>query len=389
MRRSNLDTISVIERFILDTRECDNERMMQPGFGFDSIAQLSDERSRSITAENPDGNVGAGGQESSNLGAGRKGRPCLRDIPSEATETLADIDGPGTITHIWITVPDATESNDHVLRDLVLRMYWDGEDDPSVEVPLGDFFCNGHGMRCTVNSMPIAVLPEGGFNSYFPMPFRDHAEITIESQHPDTIPAFFYQIDYSLVDELDDDTAYFHAQWRRENPTTIQEDYTIVDGLTGQGHLVGTYLAWTALEEHWWGEGEVKCYIDGDEEHPTICGTGTEDYVGGAWCFNDPRNSTERFPTPKTYSTPFMGYPLYDDGSDGQGRPPRHGLYRWHIPDPIRFTEDLRVTVQQIGHNSRELFERSDDISSVAYWYQQEPHAEFPTLPPRAVRLPR
>lgn len=362
---------------------------MQMNSGLHGITQLSDEKSRAITAENPKGEVGAGGKASSNLGPERKGRPCLRDVEPGSTEILAEIDGPGIIKHIWITVADETDDGPFVLRDLVLRMYWDDERHPSVEVPLGDFFCNGHAMRCNVNSEPIVVVPEGGFNCYFPMPFRQGAKITIESQHTETIPMFFYQIDYTVVPELDDDTAYFHAQWRRENPTTEKEDYTIVDGIEGEGHLVGTYLAWTALSQDWWGEGEVKCYIDGDEEYPTICGTGTEDYVGGAWCFNDPNNSDGGFPSPHTYSTPYLGYPLYDDGSEDQGRPPRHGMYRWHIPDPIHFDEDLRVTVQQIGHNTRELFERSDDVSSVAYWYQNEPHNEFPSLPPRDERLPR
>lgn len=361
---------------------------MQPN-GLDSITQLSDEETRSITAENPSGDVGAGGQAASNLGPGRKGQPCLRDVTPGSTETLAEIEGPGTIRHIWITVRDKTDAGPSVLRDLVLRMYWDGEDDPSVEVPLGDFFCNGHATRCEVNSVPIVVVPDGGFNCYFPMPFADNARITVESQHPVEIPAFFYQIDYSVGAELPEDTAYFHAQWRRENPTTCGEDYTIVDEINGRGHFIGTYFAWTALSDLWWGEGEVKCYIDGDDEYPTICGTGTEDYVGGAWCFNDPSKSDETFPSPKTYSTPYMGYPFYNNGEDGQGGPPKHGLYRWHIPDPIHFNEDLRVTVQQIGHNSRELFERSDDVSSVAYWYQQEPHKSFPDFPEREERLPR
>ncbi|WP_207591162.1 DUF2961 domain-containing protein [Halomontanus rarus] len=357
---------------------------MQPGFGLERLARLSDEESRSITAENPDGQPGAGGRAASDLGPGRKGRPCLRDVPSGATETLAEIDGPGVIRHVWITLPDRTDAGDHALRDVVLRMYWDDEDDPSVEVPIGDFFCNGHGQRCDVNSMPVVVAPSGGFNCYWPMPFREAARVEIENQHPGPLPMFFFQIDYGLVDDLAADTAYFHAQWRRENPTTPTEDYAIVEGIEGRGHYVGTYLAWTALEDHWWGEGEVKAYVDGDEEYPTICGTGTEDYVGGAWCFDPPDGDG-----PKTYSTPFLGYPLFDDGTDAQGRPPRHGMYRWHVPDPVRFTEDLRVTVQQIGHDGRELFERSDDVSSVAYWYQDEPHESFPELPPRAKRRPR
>jgi len=290
-----------------------------------------------------------------------------------------------------MTCPTETGAGDHILRGLVLRMYWDGEDDPSVEEPLGDFFCNWHGMRCDVESMPIVVNPppHGGMNSYFPLPFADKARVTVESEHPGTVPMLFFQIDYSLVPELADDVAYFHVQWCRENPTTEKEDYTIVDGIEGEGHFVGAYLAWTALENNWWGEGEVKAYIDGDEAYPTICGTGTEDYVGGAWCFTEPTDSTEGVPSPKTYSTPFMGYPLHDDGSDGQGRPPRHGMYRFHIPDTIRFSEELRVTVQQIGHDGRQLFERSDDVSSVAYWYQREPHAAFPELPDQPERTPR
>jgi hypothetical protein len=362
---------------------------MRTGFGLDDVTRIVDEQSRAITAENPDGDVGAGGQASSRLGEGRKGRPCLRDVPPGSTETIAEIDGPGVIRHVWITVPDRTDAGDHVLRDVVLRMYWDGEDDPSVEVPLGDFFCNGHASRADVNSAPIVVAPDGGFNAYFPMPFRESARVTIENEHPGELPAFFYQIDYSLVDELDADTAYFHARWRRERSTPIGEDYAILDGVEGVGHYVGTYLAWTALGRHWWGEGEVKFYVDGDDEYPTICGTGTEDYVGGAWCFNDPSKSDDRFPEPRTYSTPFLGYHHYDDGSEGQGRPPEHGMYRWHIPDPVRFTEDLRVTVQQIGHDGRDLFERSDDVASVAYWYQKEPHAPFPEFPDRAERAPR
>jgi hypothetical protein len=348
-------------------------------FGLDQLTTLSEAQSRSITAENPDGAAGAGGQAENHLGEGRKGRPCLRDVESGATRQLADIEGPGVVNHIWITVPQETDGGDYVLRDLVLRMYWDGEDDPSVEVPLGDFFCNGHAMRCNVNSLPVVVAPVGGFNSYWPMPFHERARIMVENEHPEPLPVLFYQIDYSLVPELEQDTAHFHAQWRRENPTTRAEDYTVVDDVDGEGHYVGTYLAWTALEDHWWGEGEMKAYVDGDEEHPTICGTGTEDYVGGAWCFGEP----------ETYSTPFLGYPLHDEGRESHSRPPRHGLYRWHVPDPIRFDESIRVTIQQIGHDGHGLFERSDDVASVAYWYQTEPHTPFPKLPDADGRRPR
>ncbi len=186
---------------------------MRSAFGLSDLTRIAeDERTRPITAENPDGDVGAGGQAASNLGPGRKGRPCLRDVPAGVTEPLAEIDGPGVIRHIWVTVPDRTEASDYVLRDLVLRMYWDGEDDPSVEVPLGDFFCNGHATRADVNSMPVVVAPDGGFNTYFPMPFSEHARVTVENQPPGELPMFFYQTDYALVDELDDDTAYTGGQ---------------------------------------------------------------------------------------------------------------------------------------------------------------------------------
>jgi hypothetical protein len=347
-------------------------------FGLGNLTRVKDAQSRAITPENPEGNVGAGGQTASELGPSRKGRPNISIKNGEIT-TLADIDGPGVINHVWLTMPAQTEAGDFPLRDIVLRMYWDDEDEPSVEVPLGDFFCNGHAQRCRINSLPIVVAPDGGFNSYFPMPFREHAEITIESEHPGEIGGFYYQFDYELVPKLPDNTAYFHAQWRRENPTARGTDYTIVDGVEGRGHYVGTYLAWTALARHWWGEGEVKIYLDGDDEHPTICGTGTEDYSGGAWGFGDS----------ETYSTPFLGYPLYDNANQRHGGPPRHGIYRWHIPDPIHFREDLRVTVQQIGAGPEGFFERQDDIASVAYWYQQEPHAVFPDLPARRERWPQ
>lgn len=197
-----------------------------------------------------------------------------------ATVTLAEISGPGIIEHIWITVTDHTEADTFVLRDLVLRMYWDDETEPSVESPLGDFFCNGFGRGCTVNSQPIVVNPTRGFNCYFPMPFRSKARIEIENQHEASIPAFFYQIDYCLHDELPEDTAYFHAQWKRQRITDKAEDYIILDNVKGRGQYVGTYMALTTLERYWWGEGEIKMYIDGDKEYPTICGTGTEDYFG-------------------------------------------------------------------------------------------------------------
>ena len=343
-------------------------------FGLGTIALMSDQKSRSISAENPNGEKGGGAKEipddknaASELGKAWKVRPCITLQPNSLT-TLAEIKGPGTITHIWLTVEPKA------YRNCIIRFYWDDEATPSVETPLGDLFCNGHAMRCNINSMPIAVNPSGGFNSYWPMPFRKSAKITIENQTNDRIAGFYYQFDYSLG-EVPENAAYFHAQWRRENTVKFKQEYTILDGVKGRGQFVGTYMAWTQLSNGWWGEGEIKFYMDGDGEYPTICGTGTEDYFGGAWCFTE------------TFSTPFLGYPLWHKKDD---EVTKHGLYRWHIMDPIRFESELRVTMQDLGWNERgKLFPFTDDISSVAYWYQTEPHAKYPEMLPAPERWAR
>jgi len=344
------------------------------GQSLGSIPLLSKAKTRSISAENPNGAKGGGAKEkptpdsaASDLGEGWKVRPCITVEPGE-TVTLAEIDGPGTIQHIWITVAEAA------YRTCILRIYWDGEETPSVETPLGDFFCCGHSMRAKISSLPIAVNPNGGFNSYWPMPFRKSAKVTIESQWKDPIHGFFYQIDYCL-DEVPEEAGYLHAQWRRANPLSSRTECTILEGVKGHGHYVGTYLAWAQLSTGWWGEGEIKFFIDGDGEYPTICGTGTEDYFGGAWCFGD------------TFSTPFLGYPLWHKA---EGHVPKHGLYRWHIMDPIRFEKDLRVRIQDLGWWPNGKFQpNTDDISSVAYWYQSEPHAKFPKMLPLDGRFAR
>jgi hypothetical protein len=240
---------------------------------------------------------------------------------------LADISGAGAIQHIWMTVSDTDENGHFVLRDLVLRMYWDHELCPSVEVPLGDFFCNGFAQRCKVNSLPVAVNPTGGMNCFFPMPFRKAARITIENQHAGDIREFFYQITYALADSIPEEAAYFHAQWRRENPTVEKKDYTILDGVRGKGQYVGTYLAWAALGRYWWGEGEIKFYIDGDREWPTICGTGTEDYAGGAWCFYEKHDDRV---LGTTYCTPYLGYPLCAAGENSY--PTAFGKDAYSVP---------------------------------------------------------
>lgn len=345
------------------------------GFGLANVALLSEAETRSISAENPTGERGGGAKAvptaadaAAMLGRGWKVRPCIT-LDAGTTTTLADIVGSGVIQHIWITVAPKA------YRDTVLRMYWDDETEPSVEVPLGDFFCNGHGLRYNVNSLPIAVNPSGGFNSYWPLPFRRRARVTIENQRWEAIEGFFYQITYALT-EVPEQAAYFHAQWRRSMTTRARPEHVILDGVRGRGHYVGTFLAWSQFSNGWWGEGEIKFYLDGDREYPTICGTGTEDYFGGAWGFGG-----------ETYSTAFLGYPLY---RREPGEVPRHGLYRWHILDPIRFRQELRVTIQALGWWPNGKYEPlTDDIASVAYWYQTEPHAAFPPLPPIHERWPR
>lgn len=357
------------------------------------LANIKKRDSRSISAENPDGARGAGGKAASNLGPGRKGKAYLDLEPGKET-VLADIEGQGIISHIWMTVQDSTEAGEFVLRDLVLRMYWDDSPIPSVEVPLGDFFCCGFSTKCVINSLPIAVAPYGGFNSFFPMPFRKRARITVENPQSVRIHCFFYTINYSLMEELDSDAGYFHAQWRRTKYARPGEDHVILDGVEGSGQYVGTYFAWTALERYWWGEGEIKMYIDDDKEYPTICGTGVEDYVGGAWGFyeKDPYGKISRVES--TYSTPFLGYPFHSTVSGsaelyGHDAVPMHGLYRWHIADPVYFDKSIKVTVQQIGHNGDHLYERADDVATVAYWYQKSINQKLPALPSREGRRPR
>ena len=367
--------------------------MLQFTNSLDSLMLQKKGKSRCINQENPKGEKGKGGMAAGSLGAGRKGSPCMQKIIPGETRVLAEMEGPGVIQHIWMTVTDRTEKDYYVLRDLVLRIYWDDEEEPSVESPLGDFFCCGFGQECIVNSSVIAVVPSRGLNSYFAMPFHKHARIVIENQHKNPIPAFFYQIDYCLYASLPANTSYFHAQWRRQALTEIGKDYVILDGIKGTGQYIGTYLGLSTLQRYWWGEGEVKFYIDGDEEYPTICGTGMEDYFGGSWSFA--ANENGRI-VEQNYCTPYLGYPFYSRHDSlvwnqyhNDDCPPMRGFYRWHIPDPVFFEENLKVTVQQIGVSHNGLFERQDDLSSVAYWYQTEPHQKFSELLPPEQRWPR
>ncbi len=349
------------------------------GLNMGNLARLSNAETRSISAENFTGAKGQGGMATEGTGAvaarelgqGWKVSPSIH-IAGSSTVTLADIEGPGAIQQIWLTVHP-----DH-WRKLILRMYWDNEETPSVETPIGDFFCMGWCERANLTSLAVCVNPAGGFNCYWEMPFRQHARITVENLSPDEVRGFYYQINYTLTD-VPEDRAYFHAQWRRSNPLPYMQDHTILDGVTGQGHYVGTYLAWGVNNTGWWGEGEIKFFMDGDTQWPTICGTGTEDYFGGAWNFEFPRGEYGVF------SSPYSGLPQVIKPDGLYRSQQRFGLYRWHIADPIRFKQDLRVTIQALGWRSaleekRRYLPLQDDISSTAFWYQAEPHAPFPAL---------
>ncbi len=345
-----------------------------------NLFRTSPAQSRSISAENFTGEKGRGGMATTgigenaarDLGHGWKVSPFAYVKPSE-TCTLAEISGEGAIQQIWIAGPDIAK-----MRFYILRFYWDGENEPSVEVPMGDLFACGWGKYAQVSSLAVCVNPGSGLSCYWTMPFRKKAKVTI--QNLDDRPSIVgYQVNYVLA-KVPEDAAYFHAQFRRVSKLAYKSVYTILDGVRGRGQYVGTYLAWEVHSPGWWGEGEIKFFLDGDKEFPTICGTGTEDYFCGAYNFEN--QETHRY---QTFSTPYTGLPqvlppdlIYLPGQ-------RFGLYRWHIPDPIRFEKDLKVTIQALGWRSDGRYlPLEDDIASVAYWYQIEPHAKFPPLPDKA-----
>jgi len=337
-------------------------------FGLAGLAQLSSARSRSISPENFSGEPGQGGRATEGMGAaaardlgeGWKVSPCI-SVEAGQTFTLATIQGPGAIQSMWFTGRPLS-------RDLILRIYWDNQRQPSVECPLGDFFCVGWGPFAQVSSLPVAVNPNNGLNCFWEMPFRARALLTLENRGNEPFVCF-YTINYTLAD-LPAETAYFHAQFRRTNPLPYKTDYSVVDNVSGQGHYVGTYLAVGVTTRGWWGEGEIKFFIDDDAQFPTICGTGTEDYFGGAYCWEVEGKYV-------TYTTPFVGMHQVLDNS-------RFEMYRWHIVDPIRFQRRLRVTIQALGwRRDGRYLPLQCDLASVAYWYQSLPTAPFPELPSR------
>ena len=349
-----------------------------------SLPLLNGARTRSISAENPTGECGKGGMAipdlanpdtphagpAMNLGQGWKVRPFLKPRAGE-TCTLMDVKGPGVIQHIWITTESQFVNHG---RGCVLRFYWDDEPTPSIEVPMTDFFAVGHDIFAPVNSSMVVCNPMSALNCYWPMPFRKSARVTFTNENARELGLLAFQITYAET-PVPAHAGYLHAQFRKAVTDAKNPDYTIVDGLKGQGRYVGTVLSWTQLHEGWFGEGEIKFFMDGDKQFPTICGTGTEDYFCGTYGF------------PQVYTSPYAGCALARKNGDG---PPKWTLYRWHVADPICYAQDLRVTIQALGWGADGRFRAlQDDIASVAYWYQADPHAPFPALPALADRWPR
>jgi hypothetical protein len=356
-------------------------------------------QTRWASAENWKGEKGVGGQ----MNAGRKGSPAFA-LKAGDSKVLAEVQGQsGMVRRIWTTI---SERDSKMLRSLRLDMYWDGAETPAVSAPMGDFYCQPLG-RMTTFQNALFSNPEGrSFNCCIPMPFKTGMKIVVTNEGDQDVRMFFYDVNYTLGDQHGEDMLYFHAHWRRENPTTMQKDFELLPRVEGKGRFLGVNIGVAADTEQWykswWGEGEVKAYLDGDREFPTLCGTGTEDYIGTAWGQGQYHN-------------------LYQGCHIADGQKFEYGFYRLHIPDPVFFYEDIRVTIQQIGcwgpdtkklmHESgREfyaagpglkpvdlspegptgpygLFERTDDWSSCAYFYLDTPTNDLPPLAPVAERV--
>jgi hypothetical protein len=341
------------------------------------MARLSDAQSRSVSPENFTGEKGKGGAATEGtgkgaareLGQGWKVSPSVR-IKAHTTFTLADIAGSGCVTHIWMT-PTGN------WRHEIIRFYWDGEADPSVESPVGDFFACGLGQYAQVSSPPVCVNPGSAFNCYWPMPFRKSAKVTLENID-DKDMVLYDQVDCAQT-KVPADSAYFHAQFRIESPVKTKGMYTLLDGVKGKGQYVGTYMTYQTHGSGWWGEGEMKFYLDGDDQFPTICTTGTEDYFCGSYDFED-RKAHRYVP----FSTPYTGLIQVIPPDKVYVPEQKFGLYRWHITDPVRFNTDLKVQIQDLGWQSGGRYAQlQDSISTVSFWYQTLPHAAFPPVPSR------
>lgn len=333
------------------------------------LSKIKNIKSRSISPENFTGEkgngaraeTGAGAWNARELGKGWKVSPSIEIKPGEIF-TLAEIEGAGIVRHIWITSSSQTN------RTMIIRMYWDGCDQASVETPLGDFFaCADEQEYGQLTSLAVCVNPKRALNCYWDMPFYKACKITLENLGEETV-MIYYQIDYHLM-KLERGYGYFHAQFRRSNPLPYKQEHVILNHVKGKGQYVGTYLFWGVNNNGWWGEGEIKFFLDGDREYPTICGTGTEDYFCGSYNFDIGSKY-------QTYCTPYAGLYKIHTPDGLYCTQQRFHMYRWHLADPVYFEEDIHVTIQALGWRSNKRFlPLQDDISSVAYWYQDTPRA--------------
>ncbi|HBM82216.1 MAG TPA: hypothetical protein DD459_00970 [Halieaceae bacterium] len=331
--------------------------------------------SRAISFENPTGEKGRGATAASPLGVGRKGDPARHLHPGETLQ-LADIGGPGIIRHIWLT----THPKPALLRGVVLRFYWEGQDSPAIECPVGDFFGFAHGKTPPFQSAAHSVGEKVGMNCWIPMPFSRRARIEIHNESTLRMP-LFYQVDYTLGDSLPEDVAHLHVAFQRQCPTVLGEDLVLLQRQGGAGRFLGAVLGVIPSDPRWWGEGEMKVYLDGDNAFPTIAGTGAEDYVGLSWGIQ-----------PNAFLYHGASWRANNDISDTGPV----SMYRWHITDPIYWREEVRVTLQQIGHSpnnatsmdeyKQELYERQDDWCAATFWYETAA-APLPPMPNVALRL--
>jgi len=342
-----------------------------------NLTLKKDIRTFSVSPENPTGRKGEGGkatlEEGSaaraarDLGQGWKVNPYIV-LDGGSTAVLADVQGQGAIKHFWIT--DGARRG----RQLILRIYFDGSEIPAVNVPLSDFFANAdYSEYRQINSLPICLNPRKGMNCYFEMPYFKGFRAEIENTGTESLHVY-YQLDCEEK-KISPDSLYFHARFRRVNPLPYKEVYPILDGVKGNGLYVGTYLHWGVKSNGWWGEGEIKFYVDGDGDFPSICGTGTEDYFCGAYNYDVNGKYVE-------FSGPYTGLSKVGYTDETYRAQRFFDMYRWHITDPIYFKEDLRVTIQALGwRNDGRYLPLQDDISSVAYWYSDHPGDEGTSLP--------
>ncbi len=318
--------------------------------------------SRSISFENPTGAPGEGGKAASKLGMGRKGSPARTMKPGDV-QPLCDIEGPGTIRHIWVTTQKAPKN----LRSLILRVWWEGQTHPSIECPIGDFMGIGHGRVMAHQTAIHAVGESAGMNIFLPMPFRKRAKMTITNEagsEAKPVP-LFYQIDYTIGDKHPQGVGRLHVLFRRENPTTLKQDFELLPQRKAKGRFIGSLIGIRNTHpDQWWGEGEIKVYMDGDTDFPTLCGTGSEDYVGLSWGIQQ---------TPYLYN----GCSLNDKNFIT--------MHRWHLPDPIAWQEECRITIQQIAWKNG-LAETQDDWSCATFWYEPTPSAALPKMPDAPAR---